>query len=219
MSMFKSFLQRLKRGKSLKEENTTIISNNCVGGVVSHDYSLPFNSPFVNINISMEHFTYICRDLRGYMQEGLREVDVTPMVQSYFTETLGGGKITFPVGRLAPPSLDPVLIFFQHYTTFDEASGAWERRKKRMNYDHLFFIVAASAGQNEEWFRLFAEMPELAGEEKLCLTIDKPLELPVHTRCMHVPEDKHFLERKKRSLRGYYECFPYIRWFRGDKIP
>jgi uncharacterized protein (DUF1919 family) len=45
-------------------------------------------------------------------------------------------KYKFPVG-----SIGDVVIYFMHYTSFKEASIKWNERKKRVNYENIFFIM------------------------------------------------------------------------------
>ena len=121
-----------------RNASVSIISNNCIGGVLSHDYGLRFCSPFVNVNISMEHYVKICKNLDGFMRAELQQVAVTEQIQDYFYRNLGNGTVDFPVGKLVLPTGEEAIIFFQHYKTFAQSQSAWERRKKRMNYTNLF---------------------------------------------------------------------------------
>ena len=92
--------------------------------MLSHDFGLRFCSPFVNVNISMEHYLQICRNLQEYMQAELQQVDVTEEIQDYFYRNLGNGKVTFPVGKLVLPTGEEAMIFFQHYETFVQSKEA-----------------------------------------------------------------------------------------------
>ena len=57
---FRNFVRRMWGHIVLQKDSVTIISNNCIGGVLCHDFGLQFCSPFVNTNISMEHYLQIC---------------------------------------------------------------------------------------------------------------------------------------------------------------
>lgn len=47
-----------------------------------------------------------------------------------------------PVGRLG----DDVVIDFLHYSTFDEAKQAWEKRKRRIHWDNLYVVLVERDG-------------------------------------------------------------------------
>ncbi len=216
---FRNFVRRMWGHIVLQKDSVTIISNNCIGGVLCHDFGLRFCSPFVNTNISMEHYLQICRHLKAYMQVKLQQVEVTKEVQDYFYKNLGNGRVDFPVGKLELSGESPVLIFFQHYSTFEQGLEAWERRKERINYDNLFFIVATDLMNNQNECEDFANL-KLSTQRKLLLTTDVPFEgKGVLSRCMHVPADEHFLNIKKEKGGCYYDCFPYLKWFYSpDKV-
>ena len=196
-----------------RNASVSIISNNCIGGVLRHDYGLRFCSPFVNVNISMEHYVKICKNLDGFMRAELQQVAVTEQIQDYFYRNLGNGTVDFPVGKLVLPTGEEAIIFFQHYKTFAQSQSAWERRKKRMNYTNLFFAAATNVQGNEKYCAEFASLP-YPPERKLLLTEDRPFtESDIHTRFMDVPKGVHFLEKIKGRSRCYYWCFPYLKWF------
>lgn len=209
----KRFIKRKICGCILRDSRVTIISNNCIGGVLYHNYGIPFNSPFVNVNISMEHFLLICKQLREFMEAPLQEVFVDKAIQTYFTKKLRGGGITFPVGKITIPSGESVLIFFQHYKTYPECAAAWERRKRRMDYSNLFFVIAARLEDDLDECIKFDLLTEWEPKQKLLLSTDSLFEGgELYTRCMNVPYGRHFLQEKGRGI-CYYECFPYFRWF------
>jgi uncharacterized protein (DUF1919 family) len=41
----------------------------------------------------------------------------------------------YPVGRLGD-----ILLYFNHYTDFEDAEACWYRRKQRINYDKLLIV-------------------------------------------------------------------------------
>ena len=102
----------------LKNKGISIISCNCIGGVMYHDLGLPFLSPTINLYFDPKDFLRYVKNLRYY--NSLELENVTLMND-------------YPQGRL-----DDVLIHFLHYKTFDEAKICWEKRKKRICYDNIF---------------------------------------------------------------------------------
>lgn len=59
----------------LRNENITIISANCVGGVIYHDLGLKFNSPTVNLYFNASDYVKFVSNLTYYLQCELKEID------------------------------------------------------------------------------------------------------------------------------------------------
>ena len=75
-------------------EAPTIISHNCIGGVLSHELGLKFLSPTVNLFMVNEDFIKFCENLEYYLS-----LDITPY----------DGEIKiYPLGRCG----DLVLFLF-----------------------------------------------------------------------------------------------------------
>ena len=108
--------------KRMKNDNFTILAPTCIAGVIYHELGMQFKSPTINLWMYDKDFLRFVHNLREYLSYDLRFVqgiDKTP------TAYCGD-----------------VLIHFNHYKTEDEARQKWEERKKRVNYDNLFIIMA-----------------------------------------------------------------------------
>ncbi len=114
-----------KRNKNIAP---SIICNNCVGGVISHNLGLRFNSPTVNLFIGQKDYLAFCINLKDYL--GAELIECPDVDRPY------------PVGMLRPSNheLPSIKIFFQHYATFKEAKKKWEDRSSRVDFNNLFFI-------------------------------------------------------------------------------
>lgn len=113
--------------KHLINKDFTIISQNCVGGVMLHELGLRFDTPTVNLWFTAEDFIKILEHPRYYFSCEVRE-----------TEDNGRG---YPVGQI-----DDVRIYFMHYKSFTDAKAKWEERVKRIHWDNLYIIMVESAG-------------------------------------------------------------------------
>ena len=120
-------LYNLNNRKRLKNRNFSLIASNCVGGCILHDLNLPFNSPFVNLWLKPKDFLKFCERMDYYLIINLR-----------FTKIEG---INYPVGVL-----DDIKIFFQHYSSEQEAENAWNRRKQRINKSNVFVMFTDRDG-------------------------------------------------------------------------
>lgn len=105
----------------LKNKDVTIISSNCIAGVMYHDLKLQFKSPTINLFFDADNFLRYVDNLKYYNSCELVEVD---------------GDQSYPVGKI-----QDVQIHFLHYNSFDKAKECWEKRKKRINYKNLAVIM------------------------------------------------------------------------------
>ncbi len=135
---YAKWLKNLRRNrrekwiKQLRERNHnhdfSLITNNCIGGVISHDLGEQFRSPTVNLWIPQARFLAFAQNLEYYLSCEIRE---TP------DETK-----PYPVGTIIPKDNQhiPIEVNFMHYPTFENAYEKWKERSARVNYDRLYFI-------------------------------------------------------------------------------
>ena len=115
----------------------SILSLDCVGGVMAHDLRLRFNSPTVNLFFeSCGDFIDYVADLRYYSQAELCECP-------YAYE----GARRYPVGMLkGNGTLPDIKIHFLHYRSFEEAREKWLERSGRLDFDNLCVVMQAAFG-------------------------------------------------------------------------
>ena len=123
----KQHLQQLR--KQYTGQPCSIISNNCVGGVIYHNLGLRFDSPTINLYIKGIEYLEFCKHLEYYAK--------CPLVEC--TDSMD---VTCPVGTLIPTDDDhiPVHIYFEHDDNFAQAKEKWMERFSRVDYDNVFFI-------------------------------------------------------------------------------
>ena len=108
--------------------NPTIICNNCMGGVIYHNLGLQFLSPTINLFIKGNDYLNFCRNLKYYSNCELIQIE--------------DNTNNYPVGCLIPHDNEhqKIMIYFQHYKSFEEAKYKWMERFKRVNWDNMYFI-------------------------------------------------------------------------------
>lgn len=131
--------KEIKRHK-LRNRNATIISSNCNGEFMYYDMRLPFLSPTINLSFDMNDYVKLLDNLRWYMSQ-----PIMPCEDKQFD---------FPCGMLAD-----IKIRFNHYKTFKEAVEKWEERKKRINWDNLYFVAIDGDNCSEESLQRFDALP------------------------------------------------------------
>lgn len=128
--------------KKFDQKEISLLSNNCIAGVIYHSYGMKFRSPTVNIQMSPSDFLKFVNHLNRYRRCELEE-DQELDVEKF--RKLGGGEIHFPVGRL-----DDLVLYFQHAKSFEEAREKWIKRFARLNKKNIRVILVDTACTEEE---------------------------------------------------------------------
>ena len=111
---------------NIKKNGLSIISNDCIGGIIYHDLGLKFLSPTINLFFeTQDDYLEFLSDVNYYS-------NVSPI-------QVERKDVNYPVGKLVKGDKE-VLIHFMHYDTFENAVSKWVERGKRINYDKLFVI-------------------------------------------------------------------------------
>ncbi|MBD5476926.1 MAG: DUF1919 domain-containing protein [Lachnospiraceae bacterium] len=126
----------------LRENPVSIITNDCLGGILYHYLNLEFSSPFINCAIDADDFLQLVNHLEEYMKQPLLPEQEGDIYQC-------------PVGTLT--YLDnKIRIYFNHAYSFDEAKKDFERRRNRINWNNIFICSNAS---RKEYAENFAKLP------------------------------------------------------------
>lgn len=113
------------RRQLITTEIPTVIANSCVAAVIYSALGSPRLSPTINLNIEPEDFVKICKNPREYLSEDIK----------FDHWTISHGR-EVPIGKIKD-----VEIIFSHASNADEAVNAWNRRRQRINWDNLVFIM------------------------------------------------------------------------------
>lgn len=134
----------------IKNSRLSIIASSCWGGIVYHYLGLPFLSPFINVSIDEADFLKLMSDFKSYME-------MEPEFQGW-RSNIQEGKV-FPYFNLGD-----ITILFPHDDDPDVVLANWNRRKERINYDNLFFMMGTREKEN---LRKFEMQPPI---HKCCFT-------------------------------------------------
>ncbi|MDE7069730.1 MAG: DUF1919 domain-containing protein [Alistipes sp.] len=126
-------LRRFRLSAQLHEREWSILSSDCVGGVMAHDLRLRFDSPTVNLFFdSNEGFVDYVAGLDYYRDAELLACGAA----------LRGDGREYPVARLAGDGEHPeVVLHFLHYRTFEEAARKWRERSRRLRPERLCVVM------------------------------------------------------------------------------
>ena len=137
----------------LKKSNLSIFAQNCWGGITSNLLNMQFKSPFVNMFETEEDFIKISKNPDYYMEQE---------VEFAYTNYDLNLKNYYPVCKC-----DDVTLYFNHYTSYEQALECWNRRKKRINWDNIMLMMLT---ENEDIVERFIELPY---KKKVCFTTVK----------------------------------------------
>lgn len=127
----------------------SILSMNCLGGLVCHLLCLPFNSPFVNLTLSEYDFIEALeRDPRVSLHGELR-----------YKGSFRCWQFDYPVC-----DLNGLAVNMVHYREFSAAKAAWYERLQRVNWYNLVVMMAT---ESEEVLARFNALPFA---RKFCFT-------------------------------------------------
>lgn len=185
--------------KKIWEKKISIISNNCVGTFLYREFGCEYLSPTINLQLSPCDYIKFCKNLNYYLSQKIEEVS-NPDNSGFVA--LGGDKITFPVGKL-----DDLIIYFQHYNDFTSAVKKWEKRKSRINYDNMYFILIDTYCNIETVKEFFS----LSYKNKLFMTGNK--ELLINQNCILIDTNNKFWHQG-----DWIKRFDFKNWFLGKKL-
>lgn len=184
----------------LDNKDFSLLSSNCIGGFILHDLGLRFNSPFINLWMKPGDFIKYLADIEHYTKADIKFVENVPH--------------SYPVGKL-----DDVMIYFQHYTSEEEAVRKWKERSKRINKDNMFVIMTERDGCKYEDLKNF---DSLKIKNKVVFT-HKPY--PELESAYYIPGFEQegsvgYCWKFKNRVTGkkIYDIFPYVDWFNGKRI-
>lgn len=130
----------VRNKKRLLNSDFTIISSNCVGGVLYHELGLRFQSPTINMFMNTKDFIKFCKNISFYTSKELRLKDK----EAY----------TYPV-----VGIDDITLHCVHYKDFDDVQSHWNERVKRINYDNIFLIMSERDGCTYQDLLEFDNLP------------------------------------------------------------
>ena len=204
----------LKRKKRLKVKNFSIISNTCIGGVISNSLGEQQRSPTVNLIIYEEQFLQFCRHLKEYSQCSLEKP--SEQEQAQFPS------VKYPVGILRGGSLPDINVYFIHYASFEEAKEKWEKRFARVNYDNLYILMDRGMDARDEILDEFHALPYA---HKVFFTHkEDPARWPNTFRFRYYNEkdykNAYMYTKLQRGLFEYrvLDEFDYVQWLNDGTI-
>lgn len=150
---------------SIRKKDFSVISNNCWGGRVYQYLDMPYLSPTAGLYFFAPDYIKFVSDLHKYLNLPL--VFIRAEESAYYEELKKRNQTDKPIGKL-----DDVEIVFLHYKTKEEAEEKWNRRKERVNFDHIILKFSRMNLCTDKEIQAF---DQLDFENKFVLNNRKPL--------------------------------------------
>lgn len=177
----------------LNNSDFSIICSNCIGGIIYNRLGLKFLSPTINLWMWQYDYLKFILNLKYYISLDLEFIE---------------SEYNHPVAKL-----DDITIYFNHYKSKEEAYKAWNRRKKRINYDNLFIIMYDKDGITKKDLE---KLKDIKCRGKLVISnneypdLDYVIRIPANIDNM---ETRYRLEKNKLTgIRKFETVFDYVDW-------
>ena len=189
--------------RRLKNDHFTILTPNCLAGVIYHRLGKEFLTPIINMWLPQPDFAAFCLHLEYYLAQEL-----------CFIETDKG----FPVAQLKGDgnSIPTITLNFNHDKIPETARENWERRKTRIVRENMYIILYKLDGITVEQLKSLEQLP-CKGMAVLTAT---PLpEIPWSVYIKPVPSHRYplnYLEKDVFGVRYFERKFDYISFLNDE---
>lgn len=179
------------RKRKLNKNKFTIISNNCWGGEVYECYNLIKQSPTIRLYFMSKDYIKFIKDIHHYINQPLNFIN--PKDSKYYDIVKNQKRYgTYPVARL-----DDIEIFFMHYVSKEQAKAKWNRRVKRIDWDHILYKFNDQNGCSMNEIEEFIALPV---KNKICFTVHKEYLKAPYIKLIKAP-------KSHQEIRASYEPF------------
>lgn len=186
--------------KNIGDLPVCIFSNDCWGGEFYRSTGRPYNTPFVGLMLMAPCYLKLLAAPRHYFNQ---ELEFTSQTKYKKLQELNQ-KRPYPIGLLGE-----VEVHFLHYKSQSEAAEKWNRRKNRIDWDHLFVKFCMDKDYaTRQCLEAFQRLPY---KNKICFSRQDYLS-PVNYR-LH-----GYVEDGARLFTQSFREVDMLEWFRSGDI-
>lgn len=156
-----------QRRKKLTPPNNdfSIISNNCWGGLVYQYFGIPYNSPTIGLFFMDDDYIKFLERFDYYIVQPLKFITIEESRYKQQLQSESTAKMDYPIALL-----DDVEVHFLHYKSTIEAEEKWNRRLKRLNRNRLLVKMSQRSLDSDDILDRFEALPF---KNKICFTEHK----------------------------------------------
>jgi len=190
---FKVSVRRLEKSKFC------IVANNCFGSRFYKILNREYNTPFIGVFILPECFVKLVANFEYYI--GLDMKFEENSKYDYINKLRRNHDEDYPLGLLGD-----VEINFLHYKTKEEAIEKWNRRKSRMDWDQLHFIMIANGPCDED---RMVEFIQNEPQNKVCFHKQKYFKA---SGCVYIPSEIEDMGNLYSQYHRFVGRFDFADW-------
>lgn len=193
---FHVYAQNHNRAR-LQNDNFTLLTSNCIGGLIYHELGKKFLSPTINTRMDSPDFIKFVSDIRWYLNQKLQ-----------FTDS----EEQFPVAELGD-----IKIFFVHYKTEEEAEQKWKERKERINWDNIWIMTNDADGVTVKDIEKLKSIDYAKGialfSSQKYIDVDFIYQMPKTKKGEMI---NYLAVDRLRGVRKFEIYFDYVSWLNGE---
>ena len=202
-----------KMKNNLKNKDFSLLCNNCIGGMIYHDFGLQFKSPTINLFYHSLDFLDFIEYYDSYIDSPLVQIS-NPRYDPEAPD--------YPVALLKSTNGNhkDLEINFLHYKSFEDAKKSWETRKRRINTNNLFIIVTIAGLPYDE--ELYMRCENLPCKNKVFF-VNHPVDSTKYPHFFYVKGFEkqtglgNIMTYMNLNGQRYYDQFDFVKWFNKGK--
>lgn len=186
---------RKKYSKKLTNNNYTIFSSNCIGGIINNRVGHTQNSPTFNLWFLQAEFIDFLEKPKYWLDQELEFIE---------------SEYSYPVAKLG----GVIHVFFTHYRSENEAREGWEKRKARIDWNNIYVIMYEDEVTREQLLRLLDY--SIYKKIKVLTSSKDNLDLPF---MQYIEKDNHnrendyvFLDSDFKGKMTFEKQWDYVSW-------
>lgn len=189
----------------LKNTKFCIIANNCLGSRIYQTLGRQYNTPFVGLLIRPPCFAKLAANFETYMAKELRFTK-----ESKYPHHRNARRTNkpCPIGQLGD-----IEIQFIHYSSEEEAAKKWHRRKARIDYTTLHYILVIDSVCAPEVITAYTQSNT---QNKVCFHIQKDLDIPTG---VYIPSKKTHIGNLHSQYHRLVGHFDFAIWILRPEQP
>ena len=186
--------------KRLTNTSFTLLTPNCLGGILYHDLGLRFQSPTINLMMTQTDFLKFVFNLQTYKKGTFR----------FLEHSVG----ECPLAILSSDGVDDITINFTHYKDNESSEKKWHERFERIDYDNIFILLQERDGITKNDI---IKLSNLKVRGIVVFTCNQYDDIPysVYMDKYHMDgEVGNILQKNHLSgTREYEKFFDFVKWF------
>lgn len=197
--IYKCRIKRIR--KKLRSKEITLLTPNCLGGILYHDLGLRFLSPTVNLMMTQTDFLDFVMHLDEYINGEFEFIKIE--------------EHKCPCAYLSRSNSDKrIKDVFTHYNDEKEALDKWNSRKERINKDNIFIFIEERDGITKQDLEKLASL-KVKGIVAFTCNEYKDMPYAVYLPKYHKDGEVGNILKKNHltGKREYEKYFDFVKWF------